>query len=179
MTKKPKASKKKIKNDLSIIKDRARKLNKEPIVEVELSKFPLDKSKRESYLSKYNVATPPHSEFDINQLANEMLLWSFENKDALAIEDFPLSRMIAPSVFYKQADKSEYFAQALEIARCRIGSRLQKLARDGMIDPRFVLKILPLYHEDYKNLLMAKIKNFQKSIAPAPVKVVIEEFVSQ
>lgn len=163
-------------DDISLIKERARKLNKEPIVKAELSKYPITRANNESYFNKYNVQTPPSSEFDLNQLANEMLLWAFETEDALAIEDFPLSKMIAPSVYFKQAEKNKYFAQALEIARCCIGSRLQKLARDGTIDPRFVLKILPLYHEEYNNLIMAKIKNFQKSIAPTPVNVIIEQF---
>lgn len=175
-----KKKKKTTKSDIALIKERARKLNKKPVAKVKLSKYPLDKSKRESYSSKYNICMVPESSMDLQKLANEMLLWVYENEEALAIEDFPLSKRIAPSIYYKQANRDEYFKQALEITRYVIGSRLQKLAREDKIDPRYALKMLPLYNPEYKDFLMGKIESFQKSIGGATdrVRVVMEKFAS-
>jgi hypothetical protein len=70
------------------------------------------------------VNKPPQDEHEQNVLADELVNWV--QNEVLALEEFPLSKSIAPSRFYSLASSNEYFADALDLARYVIGSRLQR-----------------------------------------------------
>lgn len=106
---------------------------------------------RRRYLVK-----PPQEIEKQNKLVNEMLIWAQKN-DSLCLEDFPISKSIAPTRFYACAQDNDYFADALDLARYTISSRLQLGLRDRTLDKNYVLRLLPIYNQEYKFLMFAKI----------------------
>lgn len=124
------------------------------------------------------VNKPPTDEQKQNKLANELLDW-VNNEDSFAIEDFPISKSIAPSRFYQCANDNEYFAEALELARYTIGSKLQKGMREKILPKDYVLRLLPLYNEEYKSLILDKINKNKEVEQGKQVFVVIPEICSK
>jgi len=106
---------------------------------------------RRRYLVK-----PPQEIEKQNELVNEMLIWAQKN-DSLCLEDFPISKNMAPTRFYACAQDNDYFADALDLARYTISSRLQLGLRDRTLDKNYVLRLLPIYNQEYKFLMFAKI----------------------
>ena len=74
------------------------------------------------------------------------------------LEDFPISQSMAPTRFYAIARDNEYFSEALDLARYVISSRLQKGLRDKTLEKDYVLRLLPIYNQDFRNYMLAKIK---------------------
>jgi len=88
-----------------------------------------------------------------NDLGLELKLWA-TNEDNFEIEDFPISKSIAPSRFFAMAEMNPYFEECLDISRAIIASRLIKSWRTGLLPRDFVIRILPLYHKEFKNLAL-------------------------
>jgi hypothetical protein len=84
---------------------------------------------------------------------------------------------MAPRRFYAIATTNEYFADALDLARYIIGCRLQRGLRDRKLDRDYVLRLLPLYNEDYKDLLLAKVKE-SEAAKNGRITVIIPPFSS-
>ena len=122
------------------------------------------------------VIKPPTDEQEQNELVNE-LIWWVQKKDSYALEDFPISKSMAPSRFYRCAEDNEYFAEALDFARYTIGSRLQKGLRNKELDKDFVLRLLPLYNREYRSLMLDKIK--QSKDEPQSITVVMDCYSSE
>ena len=106
---------------------------------------------RRRYLVK-----PPQEIEKQNKLVNEMLIWAQKN-DSLCLEDFPISKNMATTRFYACAQDNDYFADALDLARYTISSRLQLGLRNRTLDKNYVLRLLPIYNQEYKFLMFAKI----------------------
>ena len=92
-------------------------------------------------------------------------------------EEFPISKYMAPSRFYAMSETNEYFSDALDLTRYAISARLQKGLRDKTLDKDYVLRLLPIYNIDYKNLILAKVKQSQEARNEKTI-VVIPEFPS-
>lgn len=91
----------------------------------------------------------PTGSKEIEELADELMAYAAQ-EDVFKLEDFPLMKQYSPHKFFKLAEVNEKFARALDYARHAVGSRLQhKLVYEGM-NPTFAMKMLPLYHRDYR-----------------------------
>lgn len=102
-----------------------------------------------------------------------MLAWA-HLESSFAIEDFPLSKGYSPHKFYKWTKHNEYFADALEFTCYMVGSRRERAARERKIDSGLILKTMPLYNLEYKELLMDKIHKHQKE--RGNIMVIMKEF---
>jgi hypothetical protein len=120
------------------------------------------------------INKPPQEEQAQNELANEMLDW-VDQDESYTLEDFPISKSMAPSRFYRCAMQNEYFAEALDLARYTISSRLQKDLRSKRLDKDYVLRLLPLYNQEYKSLILDKIDK-TKEEQNKNITVVMEKF---
>lgn len=102
--------------------------------------------------------TPISDDYDVQcRLGDELMVWS-EDEDVYSIEDFPLSKSMSPNKFYKIADTNDYFAGCLDVALQTIGSRLQRGWRDKTLDREYVMRILPLYNIQFKDLVLFRHK---------------------
>lgn len=107
------------------------------------------------------INKPPTDLEAQNALANEMIQW-VARQDSFALEEFPISKRMAPSRFYQCAEDNEYFADALDFARYSISSRLQKGLRTKELEKDYVLRMLPLYNQEYKALIIDKVRQLQE-----------------
>lgn len=96
----------------------------------------------------------PQTEAEYIALGNELITWVKE-ESSLAIDEFPISRMIAPSLFHTLPAKSEQFAQAYDIALGIIGLRRERLAHEGAINTHIVRETMPLYDRVYRKWLIS------------------------
>jgi len=79
----------------------------------------------------------PQSEIGYISLGNELIAWA-QKESSLSIDGFPISKMIAPSIFHALLDKSTEFSQAYDLALGIIGSRRERLAHEGMLNALIV-----------------------------------------
>lgn len=104
----------------------------------------------------------PTSEDEYQKLADDLVAWS-HNNDALTINSFPLSIMMSPALFHDLPASSEYFAQAYDIALQTVGSRRERLAREGIIDKQIVLETMPLYDPAYRKWRLSQRQKTENS----------------
>lgn len=96
-----------------------------------------------------------------NRMGNELIEWA-DNRESLVLDNFPLSKKLAPYWFYNMRNKNAYFAQCLEYAKAKIGERLQmKLLSDKISGSQeYMIKQLPkldtLWIEERKENLANK-----------------------
>jgi hypothetical protein len=91
----------------------------------------------------------PQTEAEYITMGNELIAWVKE-ESSLAIDGFPISKMISPSFFHALPAKSERFAQAYDIALGIIGLRRERLAHEGAINAHIVRETMPLYDPVYR-----------------------------
>ncbi len=117
---------------------------------------------------------PPSDIEEQNKLANELIKWVSDV--VYELEDFPISKSMAPTRFYAIAKDNEYFAEALDLARYVISSRLQKGLREKSIDKDYVMRMLPIYNQDFRSYMLAKIKQSEEAKGNKPFTVMLNCF---
>jgi hypothetical protein len=76
-----------------------------------------------------------------NDMGNRLMEWV--DKDTTnALDNFPLSQRLAPRWFYNMAKTNNYFAQCLQYAKARIGSRLHEKVENNQL---YIMKSIPLH----------------------------------
>lgn len=97
----------------------------------------------------------PQTEAAYTEMGSELLAWAKE-EGSLAIDGFPISKMIAPTLFHALPSKSQQFAQAYDIALGIIGLRRERLAHQGSINAQIVRETMPLYDPNYRRWLISE-----------------------
>ena len=97
----------------------------------------------------------PKTEAEYIAMGNELLAWVKE-ESSLAIDGFPISKMISPLFFHALPAKSKQFAQAYDIALGIIGLRRERLAHEGAINAHIVRETMPLYDPVYRKWLISE-----------------------
>lgn len=116
---------------------------------------------------------PPSEKKEQDELANEMLRF-ISDENVLTLDSFPISKSMAPKYFYKLANKNDYFDLCLDLARSILSDRLIYGWHHGRFQKDFVLRMLPLYNEEYKEMTMQKFKiTEQARHQPAVINVVV------
>lgn len=90
----------------------------------------------------------------IERLAQDLVAWARDDKDALKISQFYLERGIHRSTFYKWKDTYEILGRAFTAAKEYIGNRRELGAlviKDRKYDPSIIMKSQSFYDEDWKN----------------------------
>jgi hypothetical protein len=124
--------------------------------------------------AQYKLGIFPKTEAEWVSLANDIYDWA-HLETSFALEDFPLSRGYSPHKFYKWEKHNEYFADTLEFARYMVGSRRERAARERRVDSTIILKTMPLYNLEFKELTMDKISKHQES---RPYTIIMQEYTS-
>lgn len=117
----------------------------------------------------------PKATDEQNELAHEMHDYYFDPKHrAIDISTFPINHRFAPSKFFRIAETNEHFADILEQCRKKIALNLINLIRDDPEHKSLYNKLLPLYHEEFREYEMARRFAFDKKMAEANGKITIE-----
>lgn len=103
----------------------------------------------------------PQTEAEYITMGNELIAWVKE-ESSLAIDGFPISKMISPSFFHALPSKSPQFSQAYDIALGIIGLRRERLAHEGIINAQIVRETMPLYDPKYRKWLISE-KNHEEN----------------
>lgn len=90
---------------------------------------------------------------EINTLGLQMLEWCYMNNE-VDLSAFPIRLRVSPYQFYKLANKSEQFANCLELCRAIIAQRLLKGWRDGSMPSEYARFELTRYDEGFKKTVM-------------------------
>lgn len=96
------------------------------------------------------LSVAPDKEKDIDELANKLIDWVYTH-DVYNLADFPLSLKMSPLHFYRCAEKSSYFEDAISVAKYVISSRILKGWREGTILKEYAHNQLYQYDLQYKN----------------------------
>jgi hypothetical protein len=120
-----------------------------------MKKKKLDNVEPTEILPRKRLKECPHDEESQNRLGNELVDWVIHT-DTFTLADFPMSRSLGPSRFYKMARYNEYFADCLDFARHMIAARLQKGWQDKTIDKDYAVRWLPVYDEAFRDMVMQK-----------------------
>lgn len=121
-----------------------------------------------------HLRKPPLSHLEQNELADAMMKWLQEDDNRIELEDFPLSLRYSPKHFFACRKENIYFEQALSFCHSLIGSRILKLWRSYKVDKAFVDKILPLYHQEYKEYISQKLELSQKAYGHAMASFAVQ-----
>lgn len=113
------------------------------------------KAKRTDNVITASWNKEPQSETEYIAMGNELIAW-VRDENALAIDGFPISKMISPSAFHALPAKSQQFAQAYDIALGIIGLRRERLAHEGVINANIVRETMPLYDPTYRKWLISE-----------------------
>jgi hypothetical protein len=127
--------------------------------------------------ARTRIVLPPVDNTEQNILAELMVSYVKDNP-TFQLEDFPISLNMAPSKFYKLAEVNEYFAHALNLARNIIASRIQLQWRERKIDREYAIRMLPLYHDQYYDFMMMKLKKDAEGKEAARLTVQVNEIPS-
>lgn len=104
----------------------------------------------------------PQTDAEYIAMGNELIAWAQE-ESSLAIDGFPISKMISPSAFHALPTKSQQFARAYDIALGIIGLRRERLAHEGTINAQIVRETMPLYDPTYRKWLISE-KNKEENV---------------
>jgi len=129
-----------------------------------------DNTRARNMPRSYKLGKIPIEDEEWIALTDEMVAWSMLD-DSFCIEDFPLSKGYSPHKFYKWVKYSPYFEEGLLFTRYKIGARRERAALERKVDPSFILKTMPLYNIEYKQLMLEKVQQFQKAMQNITVVV--------
>lgn len=118
----------------------------------------ISKSIKAKYPGLKKLKKLPTSPQELKKLGEELLQWCF-TPEALILEDFPLSKGYSPYRFRHCED--EYFIECFSFASAMLASKLKKGALRGELDAGFVAKLLPLYDQEFRELINSFRKNFE------------------
>ncbi len=122
---------------------------------------------------------PPRDRKSQDELADEMLRF-VNDKNVLTLDSFPVSKSMAPTHLYKLADTNEYFALCLELARAMLSDRLIYGWHHGHFQKDFVLRMLPLYNKEYKEMTLQKFKISEEArYQPAVINVMVPPIIAE
>lgn len=116
---------------------------------------------------------PPKDPEGIKKLADELIAWSY-SKNATAIEEFPLSKLLVPYRFYQLAKNDEYFADALAHAKYNIGARLQKMVLFGSLHSDHCLKLLPTLNPEFREWQIEKTAKQIEAVRASAAQFIVQ-----
>ena len=100
----------------------------------------------------------PQTEAQFVCMGNELIAWA-QQESSLAIDGFPISKMLSPAIFHALPNKSAQFALAYELALSIIGARREWLAHQGLLNAHIVRETMPLYDRMYRTWLINEKNN--------------------
>jgi len=122
---------------------------------------------------------PPRDKKSQDELGNEMLRF-MAHENVLTLDSFPVSKSMAPTHLYKLAEDNDYFALCLELAKTILSDRLIYGWHHGRFQKDFVLRMLPLYNKEYKEITMQKFKITEEARhQPAVINVVVPPITAE
>ena len=104
------------------------------------------------YEMVYQLRQIPVSDAYLEDLGLDLMEWADKNKEALKVNVWLRSKLIARNVFRDWCKRSEKLAMAHSFAKNAIGDRREIAALNKQMDASLVLKTMPIYDEDWVEL---------------------------
>lgn len=99
---------------------------------------------------KFNYMQNLKTADDYKKIAGEIIEWA-ELDSTVVFSDFATERRFAPARVYEWAARSKEVADAISIAKHRIGSRREKMGLQNLYNANLVAKTMAIYNDDYKS----------------------------
>lgn len=127
--------------------------------------------------NKYFLVDDDVTAVDVDELAEKMIAWSMEEGNIVLGEFIARAGFPMPT-FKKWLQRSEKLRNAYSIARTMVGTRREKGGLQGEYSPLMVMKTMPLYDQDYKELLEweSQQKNVEQASMPQQQIIVLDRF---
>lgn len=97
------------------------------------------------------------TEEDLNELADLLVVWA-DTDEALKVSQFYTKFYMSDKVFYGYVAKCPKLADAVDIAKKKIGDRREVGAITGRFSSTIVEKTMPMYDSEYRSLIEWKSK---------------------
>lgn len=124
----------------------------------------------EDYLDLQTFKMKPITIGSIQRMAQEVLEWSLK-EDSIVFRDFYDNKNIPEETYYRWVAKFPDLKAAHTIAKGRIGSRREKGALIRKYDPSFITNSMPIYDQEWKDLLSWKASLKEQTSTNAPVTI--------
>lgn len=124
----------------------------------------------EDYLDLQGFKLKPVTEATIDRISQELLEWS-KREDSIVFRDFYDDKGIPEDAYYRWVRTHQQLKAAHAIAKGRVGSRREKGALIRKYDPSFITNSMPMYDQEWKDLLSWKASLKEQSSSNAPVTI--------
>jgi hypothetical protein len=126
----------------------------------------------EQYYDLLTFQMKPVSRGFIERLAQDLVKWS-QKEDSLVLGDFCSERYIERKLFWNWCQKYPEMSKAYEYAKSNVSSRREKGALTRKFDAGFVKESMPIYDQDWKDLLEWKAKIKADNLESSQAKIVV------
>lgn len=117
----------------------------------------------------------PYDEKYLMVLGNELLEEARTRKDLLRAKDLITERGMSHNDFLGYCKRSDYLKRCWSIIKDTISSRRERGALSGKLNAKVVLAMLPLYDDEYANLLQERDDRRSKDISGSSGNIVVIE----
>lgn len=114
----------------------------------------------------------------IEQFFTDLVTEARDNEDMLTLGEFYLKKGVPNYTFQQWVKRFEFAATCTTHAKSLIGIRREKGALKKELDSSLVLRSMPLYDEDYKNLREWEAKLTKESHSDKQINVMIQQVES-
>jgi len=124
----------------------------------------------EDYFDLQVFKMKPITTGTIQRIAQELLDWSMKD-DSIVFRDFYDNKGIPEDAYYRWVRTHETLGAAHRLAKGRVGSRREKGALTRKFDSSFIANSMPIYDQEWKDLLAWKASLKEQTSANAPVTI--------
>lgn len=117
----------------------------------------------------------PYDEKYFMALGNELLREVKERKELIRAKDLVTERGMSHYDFLKYCKRSEYLKKCWEIVKDIVSSRRECGALKGTYNAKVVLAMLPMYDDEYANLLQERDDRRSQGKSNSSEKIIVVE----
>lgn len=117
----------------------------------------------------------PYDEKYFMALGNELVREVKERTDLLRAKDLVTERGMSHNDFLKYCKRSEYLKKCWEIVKDIVSSRRECGALKGTYNAKVVLAMMPMYDDEYANLLQQRDERRSQSKSNGSDKIIVVE----
>ena len=128
------------------------------------------------YVALYRLS--PKSDEELANLANELLEW-VERPDSIRYNDFAAMKRIPTGYMAELVRRSQYLADAVDVAKNIIGSRREKGGLYNEMNAGIVLAAAPIYDKSWKKMVEWKHSLRNKELDANQVKVIVIDKITE
>jgi hypothetical protein len=131
----------------------------------------------EDYQDFFTHKCHPVSQAFLDRLSCELIEYVENTKTIFRHEWFFTQKRIYPKTARRWAEQNEQFGRVYEVSKFILGMRREDKGLRKEFDSGLISTSMPLYDEEWRNLLEWKSKIAEKNTAPSTVIVQMEPFL--